>query len=245
MAVKTYQKSSRELLARNFSANEFSCKGAGCCTVTLVDPMLVDALQQIRDHFGKPVYVNSGYRCDRHNKAVGGTSDSYHIKGMAADISVEDTAPGEVAKYCESIGVLGIGLYETEADGSFVHVDTRKTRSFWYGQAQEYRATFGGMNAVKRWQLAAVADGFSFPRDGADGIWGQECEAVARKAICKQRLIYQYRNLTRLVQEALGVAADGKFGKQTKAAVVAYQRANGLTPDGEVGINTWKKLLNI
>ena len=60
----------------------------------------MDALQQIRDHFGKPVYVNSGYRCDRHNKAVGGTSDSYHIKGMAAVIAYQKknglTTDGEV-----------------------------------------------------------------------------------------------------------------------------------------------------
>jgi hypothetical protein len=40
------------------------------------------------------------------------------------------------------MGIKGIGLYDTEKDGKFVHVDTRTTKSFWYGQAQEKRHTF-------------------------------------------------------------------------------------------------------
>jgi hypothetical protein len=39
---------------------------------------------------------------------------------------------------------LGIGLYETNSDGYFVHIDTRTTKSFWYGQKQAKRTTFGG-----------------------------------------------------------------------------------------------------
>lgn len=38
--------------------------------------------------------------------------------------------------------------------------------------------------------------------------------------------------------------ADGEFGAKTKAAVVKYQKANGLTADGEVGAKTWGKLIN-
>jgi len=53
-------------------------------------------------------------------------------------------APREVAKYAESIGIKGIGLYETNADGHFTHIDTRTVKSFWYGQKEEYRSTFGG-----------------------------------------------------------------------------------------------------
>ena len=51
---------------------------------------------------------------------------------MAADIAVRGIAPAEVAKYAEFIGILGIGLYETDVDGYFVHVDTRTTKSFSY-----------------------------------------------------------------------------------------------------------------
>lgn len=101
----------------------------------------------------------------------------------------------------------------------------------------------GERPTVKQWQLAAIADGFKFPEYGADGLWGRECEAVAKKAVVKKRLIYRYHNLTKLVQSFLGVAVDGKCGKNTKAAIEAYQAANGLKVDGECGLMTWKSIL--
>jgi len=98
---------------------------------------------------------------------------------------------------------------------------------------------------VLEWQKAAIADGFKFPLYGADGAWGNECIAVAKKAIVKKRITYKYKNLTKLVQRAVGVEADGLCGPQTVAAIKKYQLANGLLADGEVGLNTWKKILGI
>ena len=144
MAIKTYKKGVANKLSANFTSSEFDCKGSGCCTATKVDEALVNYLQKIRDHFGKPVKINSGYRCATHNKKVGGATSSRHATGQAADIKIVGVAPAEIAKYAENIGVLGIGLYETDADGHFVHIDTRTTKFFWYGQAQKYRSTFGG-----------------------------------------------------------------------------------------------------
>lgn len=244
MAIKTYRKDYRTALSANFKSNEFACKGKGCCSSVQIDTNLVSYLQQIRNHFGAAVTINSGYRCAKHNKAVGGASGSYHTKGMAADIVVKGVKPAEVAKYAESIGVLGIGLYEA-SDGNFVHIDTRSAKSFWYGHKQAYRSTFGGVNKVKEWQKAAIADGFKFA-SGADGIWGKECEAVAKKAICKKQLIgYKNINLTKIIQKAVGCTADGKFGNNTKDFVKAYQKRYGLTADGVVGLNTWKKILGV
>jgi peptidoglycan hydrolase-like protein with peptidoglycan-binding domain len=98
---------------------------------------------------------------------------------------------------------------------------------------------------VLEWQKAALADGFKFPKYGADGEWGTECEGVAKKAICKKYLTYKYKNLTKIVQKVVGVTVDGKFGNDTKKAVIEYQKKKGLTADGCVGINTWKKILNV
>lgn len=243
MAIRIYRKTDRTKLSNNFRASEFACHGKGCCSTVKIDEKLVVYLQKIRDHFGKAVTITSGYRCATHNRNVGGASGSNHTKGMAADIVVSGVAPAEVAKYAESIGILGIGLYEAK-DGNFVHIDTRTAKSFWYGHAQKYRSTFGGVNPVKEWQLAAIVDGFKFP-SGADGVWGAECASVARKAVVKRRLFYTYKNLTRIVQEAVDVSVDGKFGYNTKKAVIAYQKKHGLVADGEVGLNTWKKILNI
>lgn len=150
MAVITYKKSNRIQLSKNFNSYEFRCGlGRPCaCQITLIDEALVDILQRICDHWpGHALHITSGYRCPVYNRSVGGATGSYHSKGMAADITVDGVVPREVAKYAESIGVLGIGLYETQADGFFVHVDTRTYKSFWYGQKQAPRTTFGGQKS--------------------------------------------------------------------------------------------------
>lgn len=100
--------------------------------------------------------------------------------------------------------------------------------------------------SVLEWQKAAIADGFKFPKYGPDGEWGAECESVAKKAVCKKQLVgYKYNNLTKIVQKAVGVTVDGKFGKDTKNAVIKWQKLMGLVADGAVGINTWKKILGV
>jgi hypothetical protein len=99
---------------------------------------------------------------------------------------------------------------------------------------------------VLRWQKSAIADGFTFPKYGADGEWGAECESVAKKAVCKRCYWpWKNKNLTKIIQEFLGVEADGKFGNNTKNAVITYQKRMGLAADGCVGINTWKSILGV
>lgn len=100
-------------------------------------------------------------------------------------------------------------------------------------------------NKILEWQKAAIKDGFKFGKYGADGKWGSECEEVAKKAICKKRLTYKYKNLTRLVQAAVDVAVDGNFGAGTKTAIIKYQKKHELTADGAVGLATWKKILGV
>lgn len=257
MAINEYSKNDKTAISKDFKVLEFACHGSGCCSTVKIDSKLIEYLQKIRDHFDKPVIVSSGYRCAKHNKAVGGATGSYHAKGRAADIMVKDVTPAEVAKYAESISIKGIGLYETNSDGHFVHIDTRTTKSFWYGQKQKYRSTFGGApivkvntpnNKIEQWQKAAIADGYKFPVYGADGSWGPECVYVAKKAFVEKNTPYNNENLTKFVQKALGFtggAVDGKCGVNTQEKIKEYQHANGLTPDGVVGLNTWKKLLGV
>ena len=98
---------------------------------------------------------------------------------------------------------------------------------------------------VLEWQKAAIADGFKFKQFGADGIFGAECESIAKRAVVRRRDTYKYKNLTKLVQRVVGVDADGLCGPKTTTAIKKYQLENGLLADGEVGLNTWKKILGI
>lgn len=116
---------------RYFSRSEFRCKCGKCGGFPEEpDEELVKLLETIREHFGAPVTVTSGVRCEVHNSAVGGASRSQHLYGTAADIKVKGIAPEAVAAYAEELlpGTGGIGRY-----GSFTHVDVRKNKSRWKG----------------------------------------------------------------------------------------------------------------
>ena len=126
--VKTYsvKKDGSTYLSKNFKVSEFKCND-GSDTV-LVSDKLVDLLQNIRDHFGAAVTINSAYRTESYNKKIGGATKSQHVNGTAADIVVKGATPLEVAQYVEHImpDSGGIGVYQ-----SFAHVDVRTNRSRW------------------------------------------------------------------------------------------------------------------
>lgn len=100
-------------------------------------------------------------------------------------------------------------------------------------------------NLVLSFQKAATADGFKFPQYGCDGAYGAETKAVMQKCVVQKRLLYKYKNATKLVQKLLGIKQDGLCGKDTDTAIRNFQKTNGLVVDGAVGLNTWKKLLHI
>lgn len=127
------RKDGNALLSRSFRVREFACRDGS--DPLFVDSALVQLLQSIRDHFGAPVVITSGYRTAVHNKAVGGSRSSQHLLGRAADIQVQDTDPLAVAAYAESLmpGWGGVGRYPVKAGRTkgWVHVDTRPNKSRW------------------------------------------------------------------------------------------------------------------
>lgn len=153
--VKTYsvRKNGNTKLSDNFTVREFACQDGS--DKVLIDTDLVKILQKIRDHFGKPITINSAYRSASHNRKVGGVSNSQHVKGTAADIIVSGVAPVEVAKYAEYImpNKGGIGVYS-----SFVHIDVRTSRSRWtnYGIENPVSGFPGYTEPVK--ELESVND---------------------------------------------------------------------------------------
>ena len=69
--------------------------------ITNLQVLCEKVLQPIRDHFARPVVINSGYRCPKLNKAIGSSSKSQHTKGEAADIEIPGLSNKELAEYIE------------------------------------------------------------------------------------------------------------------------------------------------
>ncbi len=88
--------------------------------------LVVNVLQPLRNAYGKPITVNSGYRCPALNKAVGGSTTSSHMKGEAADITGGSKEENKVL--FELVKKLNLSFDQLidEKDFSWVHVSYRK-----------------------------------------------------------------------------------------------------------------------
>lgn len=85
--VQLYEKYYVGKLSQNLNHTEFRCKCTNpSCTYTLVNNRVVTAFQIVRKHWGRPIGVSSGFRCQMHNIEVGGVLDSWHKRGFAIDI---------------------------------------------------------------------------------------------------------------------------------------------------------------
>lgn len=121
-------------LTKNFSREEFDSKdGAEMPDEILYNiQKLANQLQFIRDYIGKPIKINSGYRSPSHNEAIGGSKNSQHKLGKAADIVVKGIKPKALVKIIEQLisdGEIlqgGLSAYKT-----FTHYDIRGNKSRW------------------------------------------------------------------------------------------------------------------
>ena len=112
-------------LVPGFTDNEFVCK---CCGKYWADPVMLGGLATIRRILNKPVIITSAYRCPKHNKEVGGATNSLHLRGKAVDIYIKGVTAADMAKMAETVEVFrngGIGTYTPE---EFIHVDTGPKR---------------------------------------------------------------------------------------------------------------------
>ena len=104
-----------------FTPDEFACK-CGTCGLGFeqMDKKLLDLLDDIRQLAGIPFVITSAMRCKEHNKAVGGSSRSSHMRGYAVDIQAKTGADRFKIVYAamrHGIGRIGV-------KHSFVHIDT-------------------------------------------------------------------------------------------------------------------------
>lgn len=110
-----------QYLTRNFTRAEMACK---CCGVCLMRDNFMAKLQALREAFGAPITVTSGYRCPAHNRQVGGAKGSQHVKGNASDLYAKDM--DRLLKLAKEIFINA-----TPGPG-FIHVDEGPKRNWEY-----------------------------------------------------------------------------------------------------------------
>lgn len=180
-----YSSNATNQLTKNFNVAEFKCKCGGNHN-TMISDLLVEKLQKLVDVLGcESAVITSGYRCSKHDKAVGGNGAGMHTKGLAADVvfydkdcKIIDTKL--IACYAQELGFGGIGRISSTA----IHLDIR-TGSKWYG---DETVSGGTANSV------------------TDNYW---------KYYGIDRSKYFGESVEIRLQKFLNVTADGIIGKET------------------------------
>ena len=100
-----------------------------------MDADFIRRLQIVRDLYGKPIYINSGFRTHSHNqklvKTHGASTNSSHKKGLAADLRCGDLKDMETLVFVlRQQGFKRIGQYYTEKGNYFVHVDVDDSKPY-------------------------------------------------------------------------------------------------------------------
>jgi uncharacterized protein YcbK (DUF882 family) len=124
MSYFTWKKGEKIQLSKNFNSLEFECKCKNAdCVNQKISKELIEDLQKVRDDYGKSMTVTSGYRCFKHNRAIGSTDTSQHPQGNAADITASDLNALYAAceKHFKAIG-------DARHNKKFIHVDSRKEK---------------------------------------------------------------------------------------------------------------------
>lgn len=105
------------------------------------------------------------------------------------------------------------------------------------------------VSPVAAFQQAALADGISLPRYGADGVWGEETAGAADQILSKDAAGKRVALMQSLLQKAGydigGSGADGIYGNDTEKAVNAFKAQIPLPQNGRVGVKVWKALLGV
>ena len=85
----------------------------------LMSKELLSKLDMIREEYGKPIHINSGYRTEAHNEKVGGKPASSHLKGLAVDVACSASRDRfNFVNLCVKHGITRIGIAK-----NFIHID--------------------------------------------------------------------------------------------------------------------------
>lgn len=102
---------------RYFTNKEFNCP---CCNEHHMDFDTIDDLITARTFANIPFIITSAWRCEKHNKEVGGSETSSHLQGTAVDISTPDSR----TRFRVIYGLIHGGFKRIGVGTNFVHADT-------------------------------------------------------------------------------------------------------------------------
>lgn len=105
---------------RYFKLSEFDC----ACNKNEMNKEFLERLDKAREYATVPFVISSGFRCKIHNEAVGGSKTSSHLKGLAVDIIVTDSAQ----RYKILTGLIGAGFSRIGLGKIFLHADYDETK---------------------------------------------------------------------------------------------------------------------
>lgn len=85
--------------------------------------LITECLNPIRERYGHPIRVTSGFRCEALNRAVGGVASSQHLKGEAADLQgATDDETARIFECARDLGVYDQLLFEHGKGKRWVHI---------------------------------------------------------------------------------------------------------------------------
>jgi uncharacterized protein YcbK (DUF882 family) len=107
---------------KNFKIGEFTCP---TCGKAQMDGNFLAMLDRARDVAGVPFKINSGYRCEAHNRKIGSREQNCaHTKGRAVDIqAIDSTTRFRIVEAALQVGFSRIGVAST-----FIHLDNDETK---------------------------------------------------------------------------------------------------------------------
>ena len=119
---KIIPKESNEFIADYITHDEIKCKcNSDICTFTIIDCRLINTWAKLRKEWGQSIRINSCYRCQVHNKAVGGVKNSFHTYSTAIDLAL----PMNYLDVSSFIRLCEKHFAFVKVYNSFVHLDLR------------------------------------------------------------------------------------------------------------------------
>lgn len=105
------------------SQSEVACK-CGCNGIPTKE--MLAKFDEIREAYGKPIHITSGYRCEAQNKKIGGAKNSNHVKGNAIDIV---RTVGLEEFIMKNLEILDIYIEDKVYSPTWIHIQINPPKS--------------------------------------------------------------------------------------------------------------------